>query len=382
MLPLVSIILPTYNRWPTLQQAIASVQAQSYPHWELIIVDDGSSDETPHRLAEMADPRLRCVRQPNQGRSRARNHGLSLAQGEMVAFLDDDDWYLPSRLAQQVTFLQTHPDVDLVAAGVLIARDAEPPRPWVAWRDQPQLTLDRCLVGCPLPICAVLLRRHCLARLAHWFDPAFDLLEDTDFFLRLLLAGARFAWLEQLVSVYRLHPGSSQQDGARYARAYVQLMAKLLASPQMPASLRQQETTLRTHYLLAAACHAYAAPDLPLAHSLLQQAVACQPSLAQPGDQTLMQMVAGFAHSPQVTDPPAYVRRVWRNLPASLAALRAQERQALSLLYMGRVFKARDRAAAPAFGDWLRALYYDAPRWLLQPAVWSALWPRAPIPKP
>lgn len=384
MPPLVSIILPTYNRWRTLPQAIASVQTQSYPHWELIIVDDGSTDETPRGLAALAEPRLRCVRQPNQGRSAARNRGLALAQGELVAFLDDDDWYLPSRLAQQVAFLQTHADVDLAAAGVYIARESEPPQagespwhPWLTWRDQPQLTLARCLYGCPLPICAVMLRRAWLERLSHWFDPELTLLEDTDFFLRLLLAGARFAWLEAFVSVYRLHGGSSQQDGGRYARAYLQLLAKLLASPQMPAALRRQEPALRTHYLLAAACHAYVAPDLPLAHALLQQAAAWQPTLAQPDDQALMQMVVGFAHSPQVSDPAAYVRRVWRNLPAVLTALRSQERQALSLLYMGRVFKARDRAVAPSLHDWLRALYYDAPYWLFQPAAWSVLWNRS-----
>ncbi len=372
-LPLISIIIPTHNRWPTLQQAIASVQSQTYPHWELIIVDDGSTDDTPCRLAALAEPRLRWLRQPNQGRSQARNRGLALAQGEMVAFLDDDDWYLPSRLACQVAFLQAHPEVDLVAAGVFIANGSEPLHPWYTWRDQPQLTLDRCLYGCPLPICAVLLRRSWLAQLPHWFDPDFDLLEDTDFFLRLLLAGARFAWLEEIVSVYRLHAGGSQQDGARYAHAHVQLLQKLLASPQMPALLRQQESTLRTHHLLAAACRAYAAHDLPLAHSLLQQAAAWQPALGQPGDQTILQMVVGFAHSPQVTDPPGYVRCVWRNLPATLAGLQTQERQALSLLYMGRVFKARDRAASPSIRDWLRALYYDAPRWLFQPATWSVL---------
>ena len=127
---------------------------------------------------------------------------------------------------------------------------------------------------------------------------------------------------------------------------------------------------------LAGACRAYAGNNIPLAQSLLQQAVAWQPTLAHPQDQTIMEMVVGFAHSHHVSDPPAFVRDVWRNLPPSLLDLCRQERRALGLLYMGRVLKARDAAARPALRDWARALYYDAPRWLPRRGTWAALWGR------
>src|SRR5262245_20654457 len=97
----VSIILPTYNRAPFLPQALASIRSQQYTDWELIVVDDGSRDDTPlvvaRLFADTPQP-TRYVRQENQGAYAARNTGLGVAQGEYVAFFDSDDLWLPHHL--------------------------------------------------------------------------------------------------------------------------------------------------------------------------------------------------------------------------------------------------------------------------------------------
>jgi glycosyltransferase involved in cell wall biosynthesis len=105
MNPLVSVIIPTYNRAHVVPEAIESVLRQSYPHLEVIVVDDGSTDNTPECLQQFAG-RIRVVTQENAGPAAARNRGIEVAQGELIAFLDSDDLWLPTKLERQVTLLQ------------------------------------------------------------------------------------------------------------------------------------------------------------------------------------------------------------------------------------------------------------------------------------
>ena len=107
-MPLISIVMPTYNRADTIQRAITSVRAQSWSDWELIVVDDGSTDDTTSRLGGL-DPRIRLLWQENKGVTAARNTGLAAAKGELVAFLDSDDEWLPHHLALAAAFFAAHP---------------------------------------------------------------------------------------------------------------------------------------------------------------------------------------------------------------------------------------------------------------------------------
>src|SRR4051794_30966763 len=96
-MPKVSIILPTFNRADTIMRAIRSVQAQSFQDWELIVVDDGSTDNTVALLTSV-DARIMVVRQANQGMTEARNTGIRAASGDYFAFLDSDDEFMPHHL--------------------------------------------------------------------------------------------------------------------------------------------------------------------------------------------------------------------------------------------------------------------------------------------
>lgn len=111
---LVSVIIPTYNRAAFIGASIRSVLEQTYSNLELIVVDDGSTDDTDSVVAAYSDPRFRYVRQPNRGRSNARNHALSLAKGKFITFLDSDDMYLPDKVQSQVNYLRSHPGTGMV----------------------------------------------------------------------------------------------------------------------------------------------------------------------------------------------------------------------------------------------------------------------------
>ena len=104
--PLISIILPTYNRAWCIEKAMKSVLAQTYANWELVIVDDGSTDDTPDVVAGFDDPRIRLLRQGNNGVSAARNYGIRECRGDVVALLDSDDEWLPNKLDTQQRYMR------------------------------------------------------------------------------------------------------------------------------------------------------------------------------------------------------------------------------------------------------------------------------------
>lgn len=130
--PLVSVVIPTYNKPALLLKALDSVFAQALTDYEVIVVNDGSTDDTVLRLQPLAD-RLRLITQSNQGIGAARNRGIAEARGKYVALLDHDDWWLPEKLSTQVAFLERAPDC--IAAVVPYATSTAPDRPVVDPRD-------------------------------------------------------------------------------------------------------------------------------------------------------------------------------------------------------------------------------------------------------
>jgi glycosyltransferase involved in cell wall biosynthesis len=121
--PAVTVVIPTWNRAAALCDAIASVQAQRFSDWELIIVDDGSTDDTAKTVATFSnsDSRIRYVTQQNAGPSVARNHALRLAKGALIAYLDSDNVWYPEFLGTAVAIFAARPEVDC-AYGAMIAQ--------------------------------------------------------------------------------------------------------------------------------------------------------------------------------------------------------------------------------------------------------------------
>lgn len=117
-MPKVSIVMPTYNRADTILRAIGSIQSQTFTDWELIIINDGSTDNTLELVANL-DERIRVVTQPNQGVTTARNTGLRHCRGDFFAFLDSDDRWRPIHLELCIAFLQAHPTAQFVACELL-----------------------------------------------------------------------------------------------------------------------------------------------------------------------------------------------------------------------------------------------------------------------
>lgn len=257
--PLVSVVVPVYNRADLVAATLDSVLAQDHPRIELIALDDGSSDASPEVLARYAD-RARLYSHPNMGESRTVNRGFSLASGDVVTVLSSDDLLAPGAVSAAVERLEREPalvgvygDYDLIDGegrriGHVTGLDFDYQRMLATFMDFPAGP-------------GAFVRRGA-AEAVGGRDPSFRYVADFDFWLRVGLVGP-MARLPRTVASYRVH-GSSATLAARglaMAAEYPRLVDKLFSSPDLPPALRALEPAARS-------C------------AYMQAATACGPSLA------------------------------------------------------------------------------------------------------
>ncbi|MDE0029440.1 MAG: glycosyltransferase family A protein [Deltaproteobacteria bacterium] len=180
---LVSVIIPTHDRWPMLGEAVESVLVQTADNFELIVVDDGSTDDTACRLRDYG-VRLTVLTQSRRGVAAARNHGASRASGGYLAFLDSDDLWHPHKLERQLSFMERHPEVEICQTDEIWIRNGVRVNPRNKHRkpsgDIFRASLDLCLVSPS----AVMMRRDLFERVGG-FDESLPVCEDYDLWLRI-----------------------------------------------------------------------------------------------------------------------------------------------------------------------------------------------------
>lgn len=370
-MPTVSVVIATYNRPKMLKSAMDSVLAQDFTDFELIVVDDGSSQDTSDVVKSYADLRVIYLRQTQSGRSVARNAGLKASKGRYIALLDDDDLYLPHKLRFQVHYLDSHPDIDAVAGSATLLYELQHRGPEF-YRAAPRetvLSARSCLYSCPVIPTTVMLRATGLELLDEWFDPEMDREEDADFFTRFVLSGGRLSLLPDVVSIYRIHGGSSQTNGARLASAKLRCIEKALAMPRCPEMTASETRTLYASAHLTGALLACSTGQGKDGQRRMQDAVDLDPLLGVGNPPPLVATVAAFARTFHVADPAAFIDYTFDHLPRSLIQLQRHRRVARSLYHMGRFFTAKSEGIRPGLGDWVKGIWYS-PGWVMNRGAW------------
>jgi glycosyltransferase involved in cell wall biosynthesis len=181
--PLVSVIVPTYNRSAFIGKAIDSVLNQTYTRYELIVVDDGSTDRTPVLLDRYGNS-IKVVHQHNQGVSAARNKGIRAAAGDLIAFLDSDDYWLPKKLEEQVALFNSQPDILICQTEEIWIRNGRRVNPKKRHKKQSGMIFEKCLPLCLVSPSAVMIRRALFDEVG-LFDEALPACEDYDLWLRI-----------------------------------------------------------------------------------------------------------------------------------------------------------------------------------------------------
>jgi glycosyltransferase involved in cell wall biosynthesis len=236
---MVSVVIPVFNGEETIRRAIDSALGQSWKGLEVIVVDDGSTDRTSEVLGEYRD-KIRAIHQQNRGVAVARNVGIDQARGDLVAFLDADDEWLPEKLETQLGVLRAMPDVGVLGGGTEWRKGNErrlrTPVPG-------EVSLDQLLWGNPLSTSTVVVRAAVLREsgLRFWEE----LLGPEDWHLWMRLAGRTRLWNDKRVVSrhYLTAEGISRRDPAnllvRYAKMYHRLFENLLDDPAVAPTVRR-----------------------------------------------------------------------------------------------------------------------------------------------
>lgn len=226
-MPLVSIVMAAYNSAPYLPEAIRSVTGQTYPHWELHIINDGSKDNTAEVVRPfLDDPRIIYHEQENQGQAIAKNRGLRAARGAFIAFIDADDKWSLDKLEKQLPVFVAHPEAGLVHTNVmLITESGEPlgspqrsyPQGWISG----DLLVDNRVNGM-----ASILRRECLDQVGI-FDESLSMGIDYDLWLR-ISARYQILYLDEVTYFYRQWSGQMSHRYEERMDNAIRIMEKFL----------------------------------------------------------------------------------------------------------------------------------------------------------
>lgn len=225
MNPLVSVIIPTYNRTKLIQRALKSAFDQTYPNFEVIVVDDGSTDQTVLQLEH--HPHLVLIHKKNEGVSAARNTGIGQARGKLIAFLDSDDEWLPKKLERQVEFFEKNPEAMICQTDEIWIRNGKRVNPMKKHKKYSGWIFKECLPLCIVSPSAVMMRRE-LFDIVGNFDESLPACEDYDLWLRVAARFPIYFIGEKLVVKYGGHADQLSRTVENLDRYRIQALMKIL----------------------------------------------------------------------------------------------------------------------------------------------------------
>jgi glycosyltransferase involved in cell wall biosynthesis len=372
--PYVSIVMAVYNGGLYLLDTVQSILDQSLTNFELIIVDDGSTDDTWQILTELAerDSRIVLLRsEPNQGVVRALNRGLEISKGMLIARQDADDVSLPERLARQVEFLETNPDYGCVGVAVqMVDPDGTPLG--IGFNTSDNDSIQRKLLD-NMCICGptIMVRRECLEAIGMNFSEGLNASEDYDLCLRLAEV-TKLAVIEQPLYLYRQHPQSASNTQAqRQAFNKAIALERAIFRRYGPNPSVDKFALVGRDYLRAAVI-GVVVKDLKAAKICVQYALKAFPPLFAM-DQPLEDLVRSYTPLDSVDAALDYTKTIFDVVLPKTPRLMRMKFRLLSNLHMKEVFSFSRQADIKQVNNHLLAGIYYNPRWLLNRGVISII---------
>jgi glycosyltransferase involved in cell wall biosynthesis len=276
--PKVSIVIPAYNAMTYLPATLASVFQQTFSDFEVLLVNDGSTDSIQTWVAQTVhDPRVKLISQVNQGLSAARNTGITHSRSEYIAFLDADDLWHPTKLEQQVPWLDAHPDVGLIYNWTALIDSTGTPTGRVLGSEiqgnvLPEM-LQRNIIDCP----SVIVRRQCFDRVG-LFDCVLRSVEDWDMWIR-IAAVYPFAVTPLPLVYYRQHPSNMSKNWRVMEQSFQQVITKAFASVPPELQVLKPKSLGSAYLVLAWKALQSQDRDCQLASQFQKQAIAHNPDL-------------------------------------------------------------------------------------------------------
>ena len=245
----VSVIIPAYNGDRYIEAAIAGVLSQTYTDYEIIVVDDGSTDLTPQIVGQYGD-RIRYFSQANQGVAASRNLGLAKARGEYIAFLDQDDVFLPHKLASQVNLLDRYSSLGIANSGwQIVDRDGIFQSAVEPWQQIPDLNTANLIIWKPVFLGAMLFKRSWLEQ-TEGFDPSLEQTPDVDLVIRLAGMGCKADWVEETTVKYRQHAANASKNTLLQSQELDSILERFFARSDLPPEIKKLEADSRYQSLV------------------------------------------------------------------------------------------------------------------------------------
>lgn len=282
--PKVSVVIPAYNAMAYLPEALDSVLAQTFTDYEVIVVNDGSSDHITTWIDTVTDGRVRLVSQENRGLAGARNTGIREAQGDYIAFLDADDIWHPTKLEKQVALMERSPAVGLVYTWMTLVNQAgQPTGRYVTNTAEGQVWSSLILRNCVGSGSNPMVKKACFDRLGYFDENLGSYMEDRDMWLR-IAPYYEFAVVKESLVDYRQHPSSASKNWTAMARSARIILDK--AATGAPGHISEAEKTRLLNQSWARISLGLAwkplqsrTKDLKKSQEFLQTAVSHDPSL-------------------------------------------------------------------------------------------------------
>ena len=275
-MPKVSVIIPTYNAMTYISETVGSVLSQTFTDFELLIIDDGSSDGTVQWASQIVDPRVKLISQPNHGKPFTNNRGIAHTQGDYIAFLDHDDLWEPTKLEKQVRCLEDNPAIGLVDTWLFVADAQGNPRNKVTtsraegkvWKQMIEFN-SICCGSTPMV-------RRCCFETVGGFDEKLFPCEDWDMWIR-IASRYPFAVVKEPLARWRQHSNNTSNNWKRMFQACLMVVEKTFQSAPSEFLYLKSCSVGRVHLYIA--WRALISHDYEQASYFRQQALAHYPRL-------------------------------------------------------------------------------------------------------
>ena len=345
-LPLVSVVIPTYNRSQLLRLTVDSVLIQTYPNIEIIVIDDGSTDDTAIVMQQYAG-QVTYVKQNNQGGTAASNAGIKLASGKYINVLDHDDLFLPTKIERQVQILNSQPEIGLVHCGYYHIDAEGNLLNQVRLLPEGNVLKDLLTRGNFIWSGAPLIRKECLDKVGY-FEDTFS--SDWDLWLRIATAGYLFGCIQEPLGGYRLLGGSEMSTSANVSRleqSGFAILDKVFNDSSLPddiAALKQQVYS-RRHLWLSCMYFATGQGDNGQQHMI--DAMALCPRLQEEPEELLKELSEHVLFDVRIGNPVKLVIDLFNHLPPEAEKLGRYRARLLGSVYVEAALRSYDLENIP-----------------------------------
>ena len=326
--PTVSVIIPCYNTAKYLGQAIDSVLSQTFSDFEIIVVDDGSTDNTTEVVQSFNDSRIHYIQHSNnKGLSAARNTGIRHARGRYICFLDSADYFLSNKLKDQVNFLDSQPDYGLVCGGYLrvdkngnVVKESQPKIGPIL--PEELLNVNQFIVP------STLIRQKWIER-AGYFDEALKGAEEWDFHCRLTMVGCLMYRQDKTVCAYRFVDDSLSTDLQVQTNSRFKVIEKLFRKEELSPTLFDLRTRSVAYTHLKASGQYYTMKQFERANYHLIQALRSDPSLSKNEYKAVIGIMLFYMDHVWIESPVKYFENIFVQLPEEVRDFKRLQKKAI-----------------------------------------------------